>query len=116
MWHGAPRDWWEPWYASVSGQSRAICFGTGNVEVLFESIERDRAKRGNLQGVNESLVSTSAVSKRYGEVVALDRVDLEVPRGSVYGLIGPNGAGKTTMLRILAGLRSEEHTSELQSH
>jgi len=55
--------------------------------------------------MSESLVSTSAVSKRYGDVVALDRVDLAVPQGSVYGLIGPNGAGKTTMLGILAGLR-----------
>jgi len=53
----------------------------------------------------ETLVSTDAVSKRYKDVVALDRVDLAVPAGSVYGLVGPNGAGKTTMLGILAGLR-----------
>ncbi|MGI9528263.1 MAG: ATP-binding cassette domain-containing protein, partial [Acidimicrobiia bacterium] len=53
----------------------------------------------------ETLVSTDAVSKRYKDVTALDRVDLVVPRGSVYGLVGPNGAGKTTMLGILAGLR-----------
>lgn len=53
----------------------------------------------------DPLVSTDAVSKRYKEVVALDRVDLAVPRGSVYGLVGPNGAGKTTMLGVLAGLR-----------
>ena len=52
------------------------------------------------------LVSTDAVTKRYGSVVALDRVDLSVREGSVYGLIGPNGAGKTTMLGILAGLRN----------
>lgn len=50
-------------------------------------------------------VGTRAVTKRYGDVVALDRVDLEVPRGVVYGLVGPNGAGKTTLLDILAGLR-----------
>ena len=45
------------------------------------------------------------MTKRYGDVVALDRVDLQVRPGTVYGLIGPNGAGKTTMLGILAGLR-----------
>jgi ABC-2 type transport system ATP-binding protein len=45
------------------------------------------------------------LTKRYGDVVALDRVDLDVRPGTVYGLIGPNGAGKTTMLGILAGLR-----------
>jgi ABC-2 type transport system ATP-binding protein len=53
----------------------------------------------------EPVISTRALSKRYGETLALDRVDLEVPRGATYGLIGPNGAGKTTMLSILAGLR-----------
>ena len=52
------------------------------------------------------LVSTDAITKRYGSVLALDRVDLSVREGSVYGLIGPNGAGKTTMLGILAGLRN----------
>jgi ABC-2 type transport system ATP-binding protein len=42
--------------------------------------------------------------RRYGEVVALDGLDLSVPAGSVYGFLGPNGAGKTTTLRILASL------------
>ena len=52
------------------------------------------------------VISTDAVSKRYGDVVALDRVDLSVSAGSVYGLVGPNGAGKTTMLGLLGGLRT----------
>jgi ABC-2 type transport system ATP-binding protein len=42
--------------------------------------------------------------KRYGDVTALDGLDLAVPRGGVYGLLGPNGAGKTTAVRILATL------------
>ena len=50
-------------------------------------------------------IATSRLTKDYGGLTALDRVDLEVPSGSVYGLVGPNGAGKTTMLGILAGLR-----------
>ena len=44
------------------------------------------------------------VAKSYGSVQALDGVDLEVPRGTVYGLLGPNGAGKTTMVRVLTTL------------
>ncbi len=42
--------------------------------------------------------------KRYGDLVAVDRVDLTVEPGDVYGFLGPNGAGKTTTLRMLLGL------------
>jgi ABC-2 type transport system ATP-binding protein len=44
------------------------------------------------------------LTKRYGSVVALDRLDLDVPQGSVFGFLGPNGAGKTTTLRLLTSL------------
>jgi len=50
-----------------------------------------------------SIVSTSSLSKRFGEKIALDRVTLEVQPGDLFGLFGPNGAGKTTLLRILTG-------------
>jgi ABC-2 type transport system ATP-binding protein len=55
--------------------------------------------------VTAAAISTTALRKLYGPRAALDGVDLQVPRGSVYGLVGPNGAGKTTLLAILAGLR-----------
>jgi len=42
--------------------------------------------------------------KRYGDVVALDGIDIDIPRGSLYGLLGPNGAGKSTFIRICVGL------------
>jgi ABC-2 type transport system ATP-binding protein len=44
------------------------------------------------------------LSKRYGTVLALDGLDLDVPSGSIFGLLGPNGAGKTTSIRLLTGL------------
>jgi len=44
------------------------------------------------------------VSKRFGQIRALNRVSLEVPRGSVVGLLGPNGAGKTTLMKAMLGL------------
>jgi ABC-2 type transport system ATP-binding protein len=53
---------------------------------------------------SEPAVLTSGLTKRYGKRLALDGVDLTVPRGSVHGLLGPNGAGKTTTVRILATL------------
>ena len=50
-------------------------------------------------------IAIRGLTKRYpGGVLALDRLELDVPTGSVFGLLGPNGAGKTTTLRILAGL------------
>ena len=56
--------------------------------------------------MNDSLViETSELTKRYGErILAVDRLDLRVRRGEVYGFLGPNGAGKTTTLRMLLGL------------
>jgi ABC-2 type transport system ATP-binding protein len=50
------------------------------------------------------MIRTTAVTKRYGPVLAVDRVDLSVAEGDRYGLLGPNGSGKTTLVRMLLGL------------
>jgi ABC-2 type transport system ATP-binding protein len=49
-------------------------------------------------------ISSRGLAKRFGDVVALDGLDLDVPAGSVFGLLGPNGAGKTTSISIISGL------------
>jgi ABC-2 type transport system ATP-binding protein len=49
-------------------------------------------------------IRTEQLSKRYGETLALDSLDLSVSAGEVYGYLGPNGAGKTTTIRLLLGL------------
>ena len=51
-----------------------------------------------------AVISTSALTKRYGQTIGLDGLDLEVAEGEVHGFLGPNGAGKTTTIRILLGL------------
>lgn len=51
-----------------------------------------------------SAIRTAALSKRYGDTLALDGLDLVVHAGEVYGYLGPNGAGKTTTIRLLLGL------------
>jgi ABC-2 type transport system ATP-binding protein len=50
------------------------------------------------------VVETSGLTKRFGDRVAVEDVDLHVPRGSAFGYLGPNGAGKTTLIRMLLGL------------
>jgi ABC-2 type transport system ATP-binding protein len=50
------------------------------------------------------MIRTEGLIKRYGEVTALDGLDLVVPQGTILGLLGPNGAGKTTAVRILTTL------------
>ncbi len=52
----------------------------------------------------EALIRTNQLTKRYGRVVALKSLSLEVRPGEVYGLLGPNGSGKTTTIRVLLGL------------
>ncbi len=50
------------------------------------------------------MIQTKNLTKRYGSLLAVDRLDLFVPKGSIFGFIGPNGAGKTTTIKMLAGL------------
>jgi polyether ionophore transport system ATP-binding protein len=63
---------------------------------------REPARFGHARRVNA--IETRALGKRYGSTVALDRLDLAVPPGEVYGFLGPNGSGKTTTIRLLLGL------------
>jgi ABC-2 type transport system ATP-binding protein len=52
----------------------------------------------------QTVIRTEKLTKRFGDLVAVDGLDLEVHEGEVFGLLGPNGAGKTTTLRLLCAL------------
>ena len=54
--------------------------------------------------MSDPVVLTEGLTKRFGETLAVDALDLVVPRGSVFGFLGPNGAGKTTTIRLLLDL------------
>src|ERR1700730_2188679 len=62
---------------------------------MGEEGDRERAR------TSQPAISLRGVVKRYGSIVAVDRLDLEVPAGVCFGLLGPNGAGKSTTMRML---------------
>ena len=69
-----------------------------------ESLAGSPAAVGAMTEPAAAALSCTGVVKRYGDVLAVDGLDLEVRRGECFGLLGPNGAGKTTTIEILEGL------------
>lgn len=62
-------------------------------------------------------ISARGLVKSFGEVRAVDGIDLDVPRGMIFAILGPNGAGKTTLMRMLATLsRPDEGTATIMGH
>ena len=54
--------------------------------------------------MNDSVIQTDGLTKRYGRILAVDGLSLDVPQGRIFGLLGPNGSGKTTLMSMLLGL------------
>ena len=54
--------------------------------------------------MDELAIRARGLTRRFGTLVAVDHVDLSVPRAQVYGFLGPNGSGKSTTMRMLCGL------------
>jgi ABC-2 type transport system ATP-binding protein len=56
--------------------------------------------------MNDTVIHTRALTVRFGDKLALDRLDLSVPRGGVHAIVGANGAGKSTLFRVLLGFQA----------
>jgi ABC-2 type transport system ATP-binding protein len=69
-----------------------------------EEVARRAAAREAAAADDSVVIRTRKLTKAYGELIAVDRLDLEVRRGEVFGLLGQNGAGKTTTILMLLGL------------
>jgi ABC-2 type transport system ATP-binding protein len=67
--------------------------------------------------MSETAIRVEGLTKRFGSVLAVDGVDLEVPEAAVFGLLGPNGAGKTTTIRVLSTiLEPDSGRAEVLGH
>src|SRR5262245_23965887 len=65
----------------------------------------------------EHVIEVHGMTKRFGQVPAVDHVDLTVCAGEIYGFLGPNGSGKTTFLRMLCGLlRADDGSGRVLGH
>ena len=55
------------------------------------------------------MITTRKLTKQYGDLVAVNNIDLDLSEGDVFGFIGPNGSGKTTTMRMIATLLNPTH-------
>ncbi len=70
-----------------------------------------------LTQMSEPAIAIKGLYKHYGELTALDGIDLEIPKGAFFGLLGPNGAGKSTLINTIAGLaRPAQGTVSVMGH
>jgi ABC-2 type transport system ATP-binding protein len=114
--HSRPDEPWSPPASSDSVDERAADIGmaptgpTGEVrtgEVVAAGpviVSQTTFPSTRRSGDGKWAVETHGLTKRFGTTVAIDHVELRVPRGSAFGYLGPNGAGKTTLIRTLLGL------------
>jgi putative spermidine/putrescine transport system ATP-binding protein len=79
---------------------------TASITAHERTPEGAPAQRDEATGAPD--VRLTGLTKRYGEVVAVDGIDLEIPRGEFFTLLGPSGSGKTTTLRMIAGFETPD--------
>jgi len=91
----------------------------GDTETAVSATERGAAAPAGTtpaSGEDEPLLTVRDLTVRYGGVVAVDGLSLDVPRGSIVGLIGPNGAGKTTAIDAISGFAVASGSVSLGGH
>jgi ABC-2 type transport system ATP-binding protein len=98
--------------STSSGPPAGTTFSTASMAIT--AARAPRAAPSSERPAGGWAVEARGLTKRFGSTVAVDDVDLQVPRGSAFGYLGPNGAGKTTLIRTLLGLtRADDGTMAL---
>ena len=76
-----------------------------------------KATTNRPEGLTVTIIHTTALTRRFGALTAVDHLSLDLPAGGVIGLVGPNGSGKSTLIRMLLGLiRPSDGTAEVLGH
>ena len=76
----------------------------GTTESLNDQLRQLMDGVGPGEDATPNMLELSGIVKRYGDFAAVNGLDLNVPRGEIFGFLGPNGAGKTTTIRMIAGV------------
>ena len=74
------------------------------VEIMAPDLRADAPVAAAGEAGEGAAVDTFDLTKRYGDLLAVDRATLSIARGEIFGLIGPNGAGKSTLIKMLTTL------------
>src|ERR1700685_1498483 len=90
-------------------KTQASAFSSWHYFYSGELAENDRQKMmqsgdRTLQAAELNAIETTALTRRFGEMIAVDHIDLCIPYGQIFGLLGPNGAGKSTTVKMLTTL------------
>ena len=95
----------------IVDSGRALCYrGYARFRQKFYTSQKRRRdwrqaiERKGYEGCMEYAVQTQRIARKFGDLTAVDAIDLAIPKGEIYGFLGPNGAGKTTLVRMLITL------------
>ncbi len=73
-------------------------------DMFYKATENKTKELSRNMAPSDYAITTTQLSRKFGQFTAVDAVDIKVPKGKIYGFLGPNGAGKTTLIKMLCGL------------
>src|SRR5262249_42584355 len=73
--------------------------GAQRAQAARSEPKASEAQRGGERSASDLAIEATGLTRRFGTLVAVDHVDLAIPRAQIYGFLGPNGSGKTTTIR-----------------
>ena len=73
-------------------------------KMIYQESKQETAEQAKRPANTEMIAWARALTKKFGEQTAVEDLNFDIPRGSIFGFIGPSGCGKTTTIRLLTGI------------